>query len=716
MHKFYLRILTLSAIMLIFGNNLFAQSYKLVWSDEFNGTSLDQSKWNYETGNNNGNNNEWEYYTTRSQNLYFDNGMMVIKAIKEDYGGQHYTSARINTSGKFSFKYGKIEARMKLPYGQGIWPAFWMLGDNISSVGWPASGETDIMELIGGSASGRDNTVYGTVHWSQNGSHAQYGKSYTLSSGIFADDFHTFAITWDPQQIVWYVDGKSYCAIDISSADLSAFQNKSFIIFNLAVGGDWPGYPDNTTVFPQTMQVDYVRVYEDTDIAPQISITSPSSNTDYPENSNISIKADASVGNGNISLVEFYQGSMKIGETDLAPYAMTWRNVLSGNYTISAKVYTDKNFTSVSDAVNVKVGSGSVNAPFGGSAFNIPGIIEAENYNLGGSNVGYYDSTPGNTGGTYRSDDVDIQECSDTNGGYDIGWVTANEWLAYSVDVKKTAEYQFTTRVASNSTGGKFHIEIDGTNVTGSLTAPVTGGWQTWKDVVSSNINLQAGFHIMKLVIESGEFNINKIDVYEPNTQPQIQVVFPNGNEDLQIGSIQEIRWNSLMVSDVKIGLSTDGGKSWSTISSGSSSQFGVLRWEVPSLPSKDCKIMILNKDNLSIGDQSDSTFSIQEATSVKDKIQPQGFLLEQNYPNPFNPTTSIKYQIPSNAFVTIKVYDYLGKEISTLVNQNKSAGVYITNFSGNNLASGIYFYTLSLKSNDLNKSYHIVKKMTLLK
>ena len=716
MHKFYLRILTLSAIMLIFGNNLFAQSYKLVWSDEFNGTSLDQSKWNYETGNNNGNNNEWEYYTTRSQNLYFDNGMMVIKAIKEDYGGQHYTSARINTSGKFSFKYGKIEARMKLPYGQGIWPAFWMLGDNISSVGWPASGETDIMELIGGSASGRDNTVYGTVHWSQNGSHAQYGKSYTLSSGIFADDFHTFAITWDPQQIVWYVDGKSYCAIDISSADLSAFQNKSFIIFNLAVGGDWPGYPDNTTVFPQTMQVDYVRVYEDTDIAPQISITSPSSNTDYPENSNISIKADASVGNGNISLVEFYQGSMKIGETDLAPYAMTWRNVLSGNYTISAKVYTDKNFTSVSDAVNVKVGSGSVNAPFGGSAFNIPGIIEAENYNLGGSNVGYYDSTPGNTGGTYRSDDVDIQECSDTNGGYDIGWVTANEWLAYSVDVKKTAEYQFTTRVASNSTGGKFHIEIDGTNVTGSLTAPVTGGWQTWKDVVSSNINLQAGFHIMKLVIESGEFNINKIDVYEPNTQPQIQVAFPNGNEDLQIGSIQEIRWNSLMVSDVKIGLSTDGGKSWSTISSGSSSQFGVLRWEVPSLPSKDCKIMILNKDNLSIGDQSDSTFSIQEATSVKDKIQPQGFLLEQNYPNPFNPTTSIKYQIPSNAFVTIKVYDYLGKEISTLVNQNKSAGVYITNFSGNNLASGIYFYTLSLKSNDLNKSYHIVKKMTLLK
>ncbi len=259
-------------LSIIFLAQAFPQNYKLVWSDEFNDTTLDLSKWSYEIGNNNGwGNSESEYYTNRPQNCFIQNGILNIVANKENYNGYNYTSARIKTQGNFSFAYGKIEARIKLPYGNGIWPAFWLLGDNITSVGWPACGESDIMEMIGGSGTGNtgsnlsDSKVYGTLHWkNSNGTHASYGTSYVLNSGKFADNFHNFGMIWTPQKIQIYVDGTIYYSIDITPSGLSAFQKKFFIILNLAVGGNWPGYPNSSTVFPQTMQVDYVRVYQDT--------------------------------------------------------------------------------------------------------------------------------------------------------------------------------------------------------------------------------------------------------------------------------------------------------------------------------------------------------------------------------------------------------------------------------------------------------------------
>jgi len=250
----------------------FAQEYKLIWSDEFNGTALDLTKWSCEIGNGSSGwgNNELEYYTSRPQNCAVDSGYLTITALKESYSGFNYTSARINTQNKFSFEYGKVEARIKLPYGKGMWPAFWMLGDNISSVGWPACGENDIMEMIGGKGTGglyssplSDATAYGTLHWYQNGS-TQAGSHYSLASGKFADGFHLFGTIWTSSEIQFYVDSTIYYTKDISATTLSAFRNKFYIILNLAVGGNWPGYPDSTTVFPQTMQVDYVRVYQDT--------------------------------------------------------------------------------------------------------------------------------------------------------------------------------------------------------------------------------------------------------------------------------------------------------------------------------------------------------------------------------------------------------------------------------------------------------------------
>jgi len=169
-----------------------AQNYQLIWSDEFSDSTINTSNWTHKTRESGWGNNELEYYTNRSVNSYIQNGSLVIEARKENYGGENYTSARMITKGKRYFTYGKIEARIKLPYGKGIWPAFWMLGENISTVGWPACGKIDIMELIGGGTN--DKKVYGTDYWESEG-HAQYGGSYTLSYGIFAYNYHVFSIT-----------------------------------------------------------------------------------------------------------------------------------------------------------------------------------------------------------------------------------------------------------------------------------------------------------------------------------------------------------------------------------------------------------------------------------------------------------------------------------------------------------------------------------------
>ena len=236
--------------------------YSLVWSDEFDGTSL-SSDWVHETGNGQAQgipgwgNNELQYY--RQENTQVIGGYCVITAKDESFSGYNYTSSRIKTQGIQSFQKGRIDIRAALPQGQGIWPALWMLGDNIGSVGWPACGEIDIMELVGGAG---DNTVYGTVHWSDQGSHANYGGSSTLSGGIFADEFHVFSIIWDDTSIRWYRDDILYNEINITGSELTEFHNSFFFILNIAVGGNWPGSPDGSTSFPQHMAVDYVRVFQ----------------------------------------------------------------------------------------------------------------------------------------------------------------------------------------------------------------------------------------------------------------------------------------------------------------------------------------------------------------------------------------------------------------------------------------------------------------------
>lgn len=232
-----------------------AQTWNLVWSDEFDSASISKSNWMYDTGGGGWGNGELEYYTDRPENSSISNGNLLIVARKESYSGSSYTSARLKTQGLKSFTYGKIEARIKLPVGQGLWPAFWLLGSDISQVNWPQCGEIDIMEHINAEAN-----IYGTMHWDNNGYVSYGGKTTTDNVGRY----HIYSIEWSADAIKWFLDGNQYWEGNISNNinGTDEFHLPFFIILNVAVGGRWPGSPDSTTYFPNTMFVDYVRVYQ----------------------------------------------------------------------------------------------------------------------------------------------------------------------------------------------------------------------------------------------------------------------------------------------------------------------------------------------------------------------------------------------------------------------------------------------------------------------
>ncbi|MET0634769.1 MAG: family 16 glycosylhydrolase [Chitinophagaceae bacterium] len=239
--------------------------YTRVWTDDFNGPVLDPTSWAHQNGDGCPNicgwgNNELEWYTNRAENLFFQDGCMIIAALNDGYGGKAYTSSKILSQNLKSFKFGRIDFRARLPIGKGIWPAFWML-PNSPSFGWPKSGEIDIMENIGH----LPKVTYGTLHYGPGPGSTQSNGSRTNSTNL-SDEFHVYSIEWKEDQIKWFLDGQEFYTANKSDMNLGGteypFNSEFFFIINLAVGGNWPGSPDASTVFPQFYIIDYLRVYQ----------------------------------------------------------------------------------------------------------------------------------------------------------------------------------------------------------------------------------------------------------------------------------------------------------------------------------------------------------------------------------------------------------------------------------------------------------------------
>ncbi len=315
--------------------------WNLVWADEFTNTTINTANWVFETGGGGWGNSELENYTNRPANAIISNGNLLIIAKKESYGGSNYTSARMKTQGLQSWTYGKVEARIKIPLGKGVWPAFWMLGNSIyqAQVGWPKCGEIDIMEHVN-----NNPKINGTMHWDNNG-HAQYGGDVDYSP---TTAYHVYSVEWDTSAIKWFLDGTKYweanIANNINSTD--EFHSPFFILLNLAIGGTWPGNPDATTTFPDTMFVDYVRVYK------QIA-TSIKENSDlntlfesYPNPFNgtttihYSISKDAAI---ELNVIDFIGNKVAVierGNKLKGDYSAKWnaQNMAVGMYLLQLKV------------------------------------------------------------------------------------------------------------------------------------------------------------------------------------------------------------------------------------------------------------------------------------------------------------------------------------------------------------------------------------------
>ncbi|MHC4783783.1 MAG: carbohydrate-binding protein, partial [Planctomycetota bacterium] len=526
-------------------------AYQLVWSDEFDGTSLNTANWSYQDGDGCPNlcgwgNNELQWY--RSQNTTVSGGNLIITAKEESYGGRDYTSGKIISRYKQDFLYGRMEARIQVPTGGGIWPAFWMMPTDEVYGGWAASGEIDIMETC-------NNTDYigGTIHYGGNWPDNRYsGGNYSPGGMDFSDAFHVYTIEWDLDEIRWYVDGNLYStktsSLWYSDSDpgnpRAPFDQEFYFILNVAVGGNYTGCTSSGCIsasFPQQMLVDYVRVYQESpNNAPTVSITNPSDGATLPAG-NITIDATASDSDGSVATVEFYADGSYLGEDTTAPYSYTWNSVTDGCYTIMARAVDDLGGYST-DSIDIEVGTGCPQIPYYDSPMAIPGQIEAEDFDLGGEGSAYHDSDAANNGGQYRtSEGVDIETCAE--GGYDVGWISADEWLEYTVDVATAGDYTIEARVASNATGGNFHIEFDGLDVTGNINVPITGGWQAWT-TVSATATLSDSIQVMRFVnaTSGDEYNLNYFnfvynapDTDAPTPNPATFTVVPAADSDTAI-------------------------------------------------------------------------------------------------------------------------------------------------------------------------------------
>jgi beta-glucanase (GH16 family) len=496
--------------------------YKLVWSDEFDqpiGSPPSQSKWNYETGSNGWGNDEMEDYTNKIANSHViadpdavDGRALAIVATSDGHG--RYYSARLDSAGHADLGLGFVEARIKIPDAQGTWPAFWMVGSNIPQVGWPACGELDIMEHVG--LPSWPGNIRSSLH--SKGAHGEenFAADYHLPTGqAFSTGYHLFQMLRTKDLVSYYVDGnllETHTSRDITDAPWP-FNSPEYFILNLAIGGNWPGPPNASTVFPQTMLIDYVRAYSGSDTAP------PPAPTDF--------RAEQAADGGRLLLswkdvtgVTSYDVFRKQVGTPNGSSELVVAGVDADSYTdniptpgikyaysVSAHNGAGESVRSVSVIASAKR---AVESPYGGKPWPIPGRIEAADYDAGGNGLAYHVVSQVNQGGANRMDEtVGVEACSDPGSAYDIGFSEDGEWLKYTVDVAASGQYAVRLRVANGSGHpASLHLEDEsGANLSGQLAIPVTGGWQAWT-TVGTAVNLTAGKHVLRVFYDRDGFNL----------------------------------------------------------------------------------------------------------------------------------------------------------------------------------------------------------------
>lgn len=458
--------------------------WKLAWSDEFDYTGKpDVSKWRYETGGGGWGNGEAQYYTA-GDNADVENGALIITAKKESHGSNNFTSTRLNSKNEIGFRYGRIEVKAKLPSTGGTWPAIWTLPNDWVYGGWPSCGEIDIMEH---SATYGYGHVFGTIHTGaynhQDGTQQSGGITYD----DVTDTYHTYTIEWYPDYIEWFVDDKLIFHFNNEYKTKAEwpYDIPHHLILNVAIGGGLGGDINMNGEWPQQMIVDYVRVYDfELDKNDTIAPEAPA---------NLSVKPS-----GTNATISWY-----ISKDN---YAVQQYYVLLEDEVVDSTIGTDIKIGGLEPLTEYNVGvfavdhagniSDTVYKTFTTTELTgiaISGKIKATEYT--------------------DMDGIETEDTEDSDGGQNVGWIDANDWLSYTVDVKEDIEYRAGFRVASQNSGGTLQLLAeDGSELT-SVTFAGTGGWQNWITVLSEPFTLPLGIQTIKATTNTGGFNLNWIEI-----------------------------------------------------------------------------------------------------------------------------------------------------------------------------------------------------------
>ncbi|MDD3712690.1 MAG: family 16 glycosylhydrolase [Candidatus Izemoplasmatales bacterium] len=457
-----------------------------VWCDEFDVDGLvDSTKWTYDVGGGGWGNQELQYYTEADlDNARVSDGNLYITALKETVGSNSYTSARLVSKYRGDWQYGRIQIRAKMPSGRGLWTALWMLPTDWRYGGWPDSGEIDIMEYVGYD----DDRIFGTIHTGayNHSLGTQIGFNKVITGA--ETEFHLYEMIWEPGKIDLYIDGFKFAYfgynpnsnIDIANSDAWPFDQRFHLIMNIAVGGTWGGSQGvDDTIFPQSMVVDYVRVYQkDYEGMDQENPSSISGLTvQKTTNSSIQIKWNHATDDVAVKQYDVFFNCILKATTTVNGLLVTGLNP-DTNYNIDVITVDFANNRSE----NVSLSVTTLPVP------SVLSVIQAE----------FYTDMSG----------VRLEDTTDVGGGKNVGWIDNNDYMTYLLRVEEAGTYTITYRVASESGGGEIRLSYAFVNL-GNTLIPATGGWQVWTDVTSQEFNLQPGVYTFTVRAVSGGFNLN---------------------------------------------------------------------------------------------------------------------------------------------------------------------------------------------------------------
>ncbi len=483
-----------------------AQTWELVWADEFDYQGLpDSARWAYDVGGDGWGNNEAQHYTDhREKNARVDGSKLIIEAHKEPYAGKDYTSARLVTKTKGDWTHGRIQVRAMLPSGRGTWPAIWMLPTNwiYGNGGWPDNGEIDIMEHVGHDA----GKVHGTIHTSKYNHQRNNAKG---GSQIIADAqsaFHDYSIDWTPARIDFSIDGSVYFTYRNENEGWTSwpFNHPFHLLLNIAIGGSWGGAQGiDDSIFPQQFVIDYVRVFRYL-AQPQVTI---SASTMLAPGDTLSIMANASDPDGTVQRVKLLQADGILSQFAAPPYEYTVKGVHEGCYELSAMAVDDLGWVAHADTIALSVGNSCGKAPYLVAPHAVPGKIEAEYFDLGGQNVGYFDINQPNHGdGIRQAEGVEVYQTTD-GAGYHV-LASRREWLSYTANVAQRGLYTFFVRLSTQGARAAFTLAIDGQDAV-VYDSPITPN--QWTVVFQPDVELPKGVHDLRLTIDVNSTNVNWI-------------------------------------------------------------------------------------------------------------------------------------------------------------------------------------------------------------